>query len=133
MKQLITILILLCPAFVTAQNQKLKYDPGFWQTRYYIGEQETTKNGMIDYTKPRNDEAYLIFRKAKKQETQALVWALVGLAGSVMTLTQAVKEDKNIAIWGTGLGIGAVGLGMSLIIGTVSGENYKKGVQVFNK
>jgi len=131
MKQLITILILLCPAFVTAQ--KLKYDPDFWQTRYYIGEQETTKNGMIDYTKTRNNDAFKILNKAKKQGTQAWIWAAVGVAGSVLVLTQAVKEDKNPTVYGAGLGIGAAGLGMSLIIGTVSGENYKKGVQVFNK
>lgn len=133
MKQLLTIILFFIPTLLISQNQKLRYDPGFWQTRYYIGEQETTKNGMIDYTKPRNVEAYKIFRKAKRQEGQAWGWLVVGVAGSVMYITQQAKTDKNLTVYGIGLGAGSVGLSMSLIMGIVAGENFKKGVDVFNK
>lgn len=135
MKQILIITLLFFSVLAAAQNQKIRYDPGFFKNRYYIGEQETTWNGILTYAKPRNVDAYLLLKKSNNQSVAALVWSVVGVAGCIMTLSQVVKDvpDRNQTLHLTGIGATGAGLGMSLLMSTLSDHNFKKGINLINK
>lgn len=130
MRTLIFLLLLLAPALLGAQADKLpklRITKHFLSTAYELGDSTAKPAAVRLHLEQYNAKAYHHWRQADKADGSATVWMLIG-SGGLLTGLLAKKQGIQAA----GYGIGAVGYGASLVIGLNGMRNRSKAVSVYN-
>lgn len=118
-----------------AQNKlpKIRHHSGFFTDRFELGDKDVKRPEIRLHLQQHNNEAYYQFRRSESLSTQGALWMIVGIAGSVLTLTQLLKDDPNTSIGLTGAGIGIAGYTGSIICFSISGAKQQKALDIYNK
>lgn len=135
MKKIFTLFLFFIPAFVFSQNTgtavkppKIRIEPGFFVTRYELGEKTTPANEVKKHLKQHDADAYYKWKSADRAAVNSLLWSIVGLGGIIVGATSDKNDTKT---WG--FGIGAFGLGVSLVCDFSEKARRQKSIDIYNR
>lgn len=124
----LTLLGSMLLAQPAAKLPEIKYQEGFFSTKYQLGSQPVKAPDIRLHLEKSNAEAYHLWRKSEGQEDATAILLAVAagaLVGGVLAKDQTIKY----AAFG-GAGVFAC---ISLYPALASGKNHKKAVQVYNR
>ena len=106
---------------------KLRIEPGFLSTRYELGDKTTPHKDVALHLKKHEPDAYIKWKAADRAINNGLLWAIVGLGGSLVGIF-AEEPEYRLA----GLGIGVVGIGATLILEHTEKVRRQKAIDIYN-
>lgn len=127
--KIFSILILTALPFIFyAQNPKIRYQEGFFSTRYEIGDKDAKHNDVtLHLEKAATPQTYDLWKKGNRQENNAWIWIAVGSGGLLATILYPDSDTQII-----GYSTAAVGYSTALVIGLNANKNQKRAIKDYN-
>ena len=112
-----------------AKPAKLRYNPGFFSTRYELGDKDVKPPEIRLHLEKHDAAAYHLWRRADGARRSGWVWAAVAGAGALA----AAFSDGDEALAAGGWGVCAVGLTGTLVCDLNEKKRREKAIDTYNR